>query len=1459
LGNLPGKYSWLNGPSAMSLAVMSHELGHNFGTHHASELDCTDNGVRVSLSATASHCTTAEYGDPYSVMGMASHYDHTEFARGNFGWLTPANLQTVTASGDYTLAPAEIYAPTQVQTIMIPRTSSTYFNLEFRQPYGTNFDNFSPLSPAVNGVSIRITPSFGTATQSQLVDTTPATTSFTDAPLAVGKTLNDPLTGISITDVAVSSSGATVHISFGGGDTTPPTQPGGLTATPLDQNRISLAWNASSDDVGVSGYRVYRGSTLVATVTSPGYTDAGLSPSTGYTYQVVAFDAAGNSSTAASASATTPAAPTTLDHFTVAAPTSSVAGSAYSITLTAKDSSGNTMTGYRGTVGFTTGDSQGIMPANYTFTTSDDGTHTFTNGVTLKTAGSQTVRVADGSITNTASVTVSPANADHLSFATQPANATAGSPFGQQPVIDAMDPYGNRSSVGLPSSKIVSIALTGGTGPLLGTAALDIGTGAGNGRVSFTNLEIDTVGTGKQLTVSAAGLTSTTSTNFSVSAGALDHFALSAPTGSVAGSSFSFSVTAKDSSGNTITGYVGTVNFTSTDTQASLPPSYTFTASDNGVHTFTNGVTMRTAGGQSVRAASGGVAATASVTVSAASADHLVFATQPGNATAGAPFGQQPVIQARDPFGNPSSLGLPTSKTVSISLTSGSGSLVGSTSADIGTNSGNGTVSFTDLEIDAAGSGDQLTASASGLPAETSMSFSVSAGVLSHFFFTVPGSPVAGSSFSMTVTAKDASGNTLTGYRGTVTFTTSDSKGTLPASYTFTASDNGTHTFANGITLKTAGAQTVGVADGAIAGTAGVTVNPATADHLVFTTQPGGATAGAPFGQQPVVKTSDPYGNPSTVGLPGSRLVSITLASGSGPLQGTLTSDLGTAAGNGTVSFTNLRIDTAGGYQLSASASGLTSATSASFSVSPGSPDHFVLAAPTSATAGNAISLTVTAKDSSGNTVTGYLGTVTFTTTDQQGTLPTSYTYTQSDTGGHTFTNGTTLKTAGSQTVRVASGSMSGTAIVSVSPASLYSIAISPASSTIEAGMTQSYAAEGFDRYGNSRGDVTTATSFSGSSGLTCAGGTCGATTSGSYFVTGADASLTDTAAVQVNPGPPSRLAFSQQPTNQLAGQILTPPVQVAVLDAWGNVVTSASGFVTLGISADPSGSAVLGGTTSEAPTNGVATFADLSIDEPGIGYTLGASGGSIAPTVSTEFDVTAASLSTFAPTAGTVGAIVVISGSQLTGSSEVMFDGVPTAFSVDSDAQITASVPTGADTGPIEIITPVGPAVSESAFQVMPTITGMAPLRGSVGTTVTIQGSAFDGATKVTFGGQPAVFSVNSYSQISATVPAGALTGRVTVTTASGTATSSGSFRVKPTIKSFSPTKGSLGIRVTIRGQALAGATSVMFGGERARFRVLSYTRIVARLPSKHASGRITVRTHGGSGTSRSRFIATS
>jgi chitodextrinase len=303
LAYLPGRDSWING--SMTLRVVSHELGHNFGVHHASTLSCASGGVRVTLGGT---CTSNEYGDPFTVMGSASTYHHNNWHRAQLGWV---GATTVTQSGTYTLVPAELSSGTRL--LRVARGDGTWLNLEYRQPTQP-FETFSSGSAVANGVSIRETPDLTSLVQSQLLDATPATSSYADSALAAGLSFQDPLSNVRISTVSVTPAGASVTIELGGAppppppppDTTPPLAPPSVTAVPQSSSAIALTWAAASDDVGVTGYRVYRDGTQVGTTTTGlSFTDTGLAPATTYTYVVRAVDAAGNLGAPNGASATT--------------------------------------------------------------------------------------------------------------------------------------------------------------------------------------------------------------------------------------------------------------------------------------------------------------------------------------------------------------------------------------------------------------------------------------------------------------------------------------------------------------------------------------------------------------------------------------------------------------------------------------------------------------------------------------------------------------------------------------------------------------------------------------------------------------------------------------------------------------------------------------------------------------------------------------------------------------------------------------------------------------------------------------------------------------------------------------------------------------------------------------------------------------------------------------------------
>lgn len=107
-----------------------------------------------------------------------------------------------------------------------------------------------------------------------------------------------------------------------------------------------------------------------------------------------------------------------------------------------------------------------------------------------------------------------------------------------------------------------------------------------------------------------------------------------------------------------------------------------------------------------------------------------------------------------------------------------------------------------------------------------------------------------------------------------------------------------------------------------------------------------------------------------------------------------------------------------------------------------------------------------------------------------------------------------------------------------------------------------------------------------------------------------------------VNPAPPVALAFIVQPTSQLAGAIITPPVVVAVEDSVGNVVNASGTSITMGFAVNPSGQGTLGGGVTKTSASGLATFTDLSVAIPASGYKLGASASGLTTATSAAFDV---------------------------------------------------------------------------------------------------------------------------------------------------------------------------------------------------------------------------------------------
>ena len=322
-------------------------------------------------------------------------------------------------------------------------------------------------------------------------------------------------------------------------------------------------------------------------------------------------------------------------HYSVSAPASAIAGTAFNFTVTALDPFNNTATGYAGTVHFTSTDAQAVLPANSTLT---NGVGTFS--ATLKTAGGQTLTVTDtvtAAITGTSNtITVGATAATHYTVSA-PASATAGTAFNF--TVTALDPFNNTDTGYAGTAHFTS---TDAQAVLPADSTLTNGTGTFSATLktvgSQTLTATDTV---------TASITGTSGT-VTVNAGAATHYTVSAPATATAGTAFSFTVTALDQFNNTATGYAGTVHFTSTDGQAVLPANSTLT---NGVGTFS--ATLKTVGSQTLTATDTVTASitgtSGTVTVNAAAATHYTVSA-PATDLSGTPFSF--TVTALDQFNN---------------------------------------------------------------------------------------------------------------------------------------------------------------------------------------------------------------------------------------------------------------------------------------------------------------------------------------------------------------------------------------------------------------------------------------------------------------------------------------------------------------------------------------------------------------------------------------------------------------------------------------------------------------------------------------------------------------------------------------------------------------------------------------------------------------------------------------
>jgi hypothetical protein len=440
----------------------------------------------------------------------------------------------------------------------------------------------------------------------------------------------------------------------------------------------------------------------------------------------------------------------------------------------------------------------------------------------------------------------------------------------------------------------------GGSAILPANATLTNGTGTFS--ATLVTAGAQTIAATDTVTSTLTGVTN----SIVVAPAAATHFIVGAPSSATAGTAFNFTITALDQFGNTATGYTGTVHFTSTDGAAILPANATLT---NGTGTFS--ATLKTTGDQTITATdttnAGIIGTSGTIDVAAAAvSEKLVFFVQPGNTAAGA---LGPVVVLIE--NSKGQLVLTDDSTITLSVASGPGALGGKVSVKAFL----GVAIFTDLSLTTAGTYTLKATDGSDAPAISS-SFKISPAVAAKLVFAQePLGTTAGNTLNpVMVDVEDKYGNIVTGDNSCVTL--SIAYGPAGAKLNGTTSVHavdGVATFSN-LSLNTAGDYTLrangpGLAS-ALSDTFAIAPGPAT--HMSFLILPACPKHGKTFSVQ--VALLDEYGNVAT-----GDTSTVTLTLGAHPKNAVLSGTLTAAVIDGVATFSNLSVNLAGAYTLTAS------------------------------------------------------------------------------------------------------------------------------------------------------------------------------------------------------------------------------------------------------------------------------------------------------------------------------------------------------------------------------------------------------------------------------------------------------------------------------------------------------------------------------------------------------------
>jgi hypothetical protein len=917
-----------------------------------------------------------------------------------------------------------------------------------------------------------------------------------------------------------------------------------------------------------------------------------------------------------------PASPTVLE--LTGLPASMTAGNSATVQVTLRDAFTNVASNYTGTVRFTSNDPQAVLPAETTFTAGDNGSKSFT-GVSLRTAGTRRVTVVDTSnatITGSAEVQVGAAAPSRLLFAQQPGSRQSVRASLGNVQVRIVDAYGNTTAVNAPA---ITVALVQQGVTLDGVTQVS----PVDGVATFSGLSVAQEGTDYTLRATAQGLTDAVSTAFTIvddvppSKPVLTQGATTASSivvrWTAVGDDMTFGTAASQQLRYSTSPITTEAHFDAATEVVTGAPQAAGTMEQATLSGLTPGTTYYVALRVTDNAGNSARSDALQVSTPNPTVTQLAFITQPVDTTAGTPMADVRVA-LQDANGN-----TVTSANSAVALTL-NGNPVGNPVAAM-----NGVATFSGITLNVAGT-YVFEASSGGLPPVQSASFTIRPASASKLVLVGLVTPVgAGASNTLQVTARDQFDNVATGYRGTVRFTSNDAAATLPADYTFTAADAGVKTFP-GVVLRTAGSVTVTVTDtvnAALTDSLTVNVTGGAATQLVLQVPGTPVTAGSPFS---VTVTLRDASNNIATGYTGT--VRFTSNDGAAVLPADYTF---TAADAGQKTFSAVELRTAGSRTLTAQDTATATLTDTeSLTVNAAQVATLQLTAPATAAAGSSFSVTVSARDAFNNVATGYTGTVQFSSDDTRATLPGNYTFTAADAGSRVFS--ATLGTVGTQPLRVTDGTRNASANITVTPGTATRLTLTGLPGSVTAGVAASVTVTAYDVFDNVATGYTGTVRFTSTDAsaqlpadYTFTAADAGDAlfsvelrTAGSRTVTVTDVgspALSASASTTVGPNSPAQLAFTTQPANGTVRATLAA-VSVALRDAYGNATTANAPQVTVGLTGG-NPAAILSGTLSVDPANGVATFTDLSIQQEGTGFQLVASGQDLTPATSAAFTIT--------------------------------------------------------------------------------------------------------------------------------------------------------------------------------------------------------------------------------------------